>query len=150
MFMFLNKRHHILKDWKNISAFNKNLISSWFMSTKAKPHMLIIRCMERISASAKHFNRGIFGIFSSMYCIQHCFICRPSDSANHCISQPCHSRKKPYKNWPTYWLLTGAVVWKFLLAIGASQPPFSSNSPSLKRTGFRTGSTCKIIQRIRT
>jgi hypothetical protein len=25
-------------------------------------------------------NRGIFFLFS-MYCIQHCFICRPSDSA---------------------------------------------------------------------
>ncbi len=39
-----------------------------------------LQCIA-ITKYAKNYNRGIFlDFFSSVHCIQHCFICRPSDS----------------------------------------------------------------------
>ncbi len=40
------------------------------------PHTAVTRVASII---IKYLNRGIYFDFFSMYCIQHCFICRPSD-----------------------------------------------------------------------
>jgi hypothetical protein len=45
----------------------------------ARQQMLHFIPRNALLVALKYLNRGIFDFFS-VYCIQHCFICRPSDS----------------------------------------------------------------------
>jgi hypothetical protein len=45
-----------------------------------KCHHVFLIGVESQGSIFNETQQGVFGFFSSIYCIQHCFICRPSDS----------------------------------------------------------------------